>query len=330
MLTFFLRFEQIYLLYIGILILVVGLLIRSTWTTYPRYRYALVNAIKNAGHASAHPYKKILNTLRMLTFALLIFLMGQPQLVDPASKLPINGIDIVLVLDVSGSMKTQDCDDENNSRLDVAKREAIRFIHKRVNDAIGLVIFGRDAVSRCPITLDKKMLTSIVEELRIGIINAEETALVTGMVCAANRLKSSKATSKIMIVLTDGEPSEGDMRPDIIASIANQLNIKIYTVGIGSEEEQMMMHPLYGLIPAQKVNVKLLKNIATQTGGEFFMARNASDMRLIYDTIDQLETTQHDVPIFSYYRDLLYPLGLVAGFLVLLEIVVSTFVWFAL
>lgn len=330
MTTYFLRFEHINLLYTAIIIFIITLIIRFKWHSNVRYQYALASTLKTADMHSNHPHKKIGQSIRILVLLLLTFLIGQPQLVDPLSKISVDGLDIMLVLDVSGSMQFQDYDNDQSSRLDVAKKEAIRFVNKRTNDAMGLVIFAKEAVTRCPITVDKKMLTDIINHVQLGIINADATALVTGMICAANRLKLSKATSKIMIVLTDGEPSEGDMIPEIIIKIAHELGIKIYTVGIGSEQDQLFMHPLYGVMQKPKVNADLLTHIATQSGGQFFMAHNAADMRRIYDTIDQLETTKHEVPLFSYYIELMYPVGLIILFLLIIEIILSSLVWFAL
>ena len=294
------------------------------------YRYSLGNAIKKNCAATAHIHKKVFYFLRMLMLILLAIIIAKPQIVDSRSKVPVQGIDIVLVLDVSGSMQFKDYDDDHRSRFDVAKAEAIRFIEKRDHDALGLVLFGKDTVSRCPITFDKQLLKEVVEELKLGVINSDGTMLITGIVTAANRLKHSQSKSKVMIVLTDGEPSEGDMAPDVGIEVAKKLGIKIYTVGIGSEEERVFMHPIYGLVAQPKVNKELLTKIARDTGGYYFIARNAGDMRRIYDKIDALEKTDHEVPVFSLYYDLLEPFVAVIMGLIFSEIVLSTYVWFSL
>jgi Ca-activated chloride channel family protein len=293
------------------------------------YRYSLGSTLK-VHSTGVHIYKKVFYCLRLLVLVLLVLLIARFQVVDVRSKIPAQGIDIVLVLDVSGSMQFRDYDDDERSRFDVAKAEAIRFIEKRTSDAIGLVLFGKDTVSRCPITFDKQMLKDVVDELKIGVIDSEGTMLITGIVTAANRLKYSTAKSKVMIVLTDGEPSEGDMDPSVGIEVAQKLGIKVYTVGIGSEQEQMFMHPLYGILAKPKVNKDLLVRIATGTGGHYFLARNAGDMRRIYDTIDALEKTEHEVPMFSLYYDLLVPGIAVIMILLLTELLLSTYVWFSL
>ena len=294
------------------------------------YRYSLAGVLKNNGVSTVHWYKKIFYMLRLLVLIILAIAIAKIQIVDKRSKVPVQGIDIVLVLDVSGSMQFKDYDDDNRSRFDVAKAEAIHFIEKRDHDAIGLVLFGKDTVSRCPITDDKQMLKDVVEELKLGVINSEGTMLVTGIVTAANRLKYSKAKSKVMIVLTDGEPSEGDLDPSIGIEIAQKLGIKVYTIGIGSEEEHVFMHPIYGLVAKPKVNKELLTKIAKDTGGYYFIAHNASDMRRIYNKIDELEKTDHEVPVFSLYYDLLVPFVAIITTIILSELFLSTFVWFSL
>jgi Ca-activated chloride channel family protein len=294
------------------------------------YRYSLGHALKKNSRATSHIHKKVFYVLRLLVLILLALLIAKPQIVDSRSKIPVQGIDIVLVLDVSGSMQFRDYEDDERSRFEVAKAEAIHFIEKRDNDALGLVLFGKDTVSRCPITFDKQLLQDVVDELKLGVIDSDGTMLVTGIVTAANRLKHSKSKTKVMIVLTDGEPSEGDMDPSIGIEVAQKLGIKIYTIGIGSEQEQIFRHQLYGMMIRPKVNKELLTSIANQTGGSYFFARSAADMRRVYDTIDSLERTDHEVPHFSLYYDLLVPCIVVIMAALLCELLLSTYIWFSL
>ena len=318
--------------YIAILFatIILAIIVRRFVRKTVVYRYSLGQALKKNGSGASHMHKKVFFLLRFLTLLLLAIVIAKPQIVDRRSKIPVQGIDIVLVLDVSGSMQFRDYDDDERSRFDVAKAEAIRFIEKRDSDALGLVLFGKDTVSRCPITFDKQLLQSIVDELKLGVIDADGTMLITGMVTAANRLKHSHAKSKVMILLTDGEPSEGDMDPSVGIEVAKKLGIKIYTVGIGSEEEQLMRHPFYGVFAKPKVNKELLTKIANDTGGQYFLARNAADMRKIYDTIDALEKTDHEVPMFSLYYDLLIPFVAIIMGIIFFELLLSTYVWFSL
>jgi Ca-activated chloride channel homolog len=293
------------------------------------YRYSLGQLLKRK-NITSHFHKKFFYFLRGLILILLALAVAKWQVVDSRSKVPVSGIDMVLVLDVSGSMQFRDYDDDERSRFDVAKAEAIHFIEKRHSDALGLVLFGKDTVSRCPITFDKQMLKDVVDELKLGVIDSDGTMLVTGIVTAANRLKHSQSKSKVMIVLTDGEPSEGDMDPSVGIEVAQKLGIKIYTVGIGNEQEQVFMHPMYGMVAKPKVNKELLTKIAHQTGGHYFLARSAADMRRIYDKIDALEKTEHEAPMFSLYYDLLAPFVGIVMALLFCELFLSTYVWFGL
>ncbi len=325
---YFLRFYYFDALYF-LLPLVFVIAALHWWLRQPTvYRYSLVSALRRY-KMKTHPSRILFSVLRFITLFVLALLIAKPQLVDNRSKIKVEGIDIALVLDVSGSMQFADFDDDERSRLDVAKDEAIRFIEKRQNDAIGLVIFAKDSLSRAPLTTDKPLLKKIVEELKIGVINPDGTKLSTAIVTAANRLKHSKAKSKVMILLTDGEPSEDDLDPSVAIEIAKKFGIKIYTVGIGNKDGKVG-YDIFGRMLRIRVNKKLLQEIAQQTGGKFFMASDARDMRTIYDTIDRLETSKMEVPVFSKYYDIFMPFvfGLIC--LLFIELLLSTLVWFSI
>lgn len=268
--------------------------------------------------------------MRLAVLTVLAFLIARPQLVDERSNVLVEGIDMVLVLDVSGSMDFHDYGDEQHSRVDVAKEEAIRFIEKRTHDPIGLVIFGQEAVSRCPMTTDKNILKSIVTDLHIGTINPDGTVLARGILTAANRLKNSQAKSKIIIVLTDGEPSPGDDAPEVAIELARRMGIKIYTIGIGSSEEKVFMHPVYGMLAKPRINIQLLDAIAKKTGGIFFRAENQKEMRSIYDEIDRLEKTEYQTNVLSHYYELFMPFLWFVFIVMMLEIILASWIWFSI
>ncbi len=294
------------------------------------YSYPLTSTLAKQGAASTHPHKKIKFLTRLIMLLGLSLLIAKPQRVDPRSMISVEGIDIMLVLDISGSMNMPHHAGDDRSRIEVAKTEAIRFIDKRVNDAIGIVVFGNDALSRCPLTVDKSILKDIVRDVDIGLVNPEGTLVATSIVTAANRLKQSKAKSKVMILLTDGEPSDHDIDPHMALSIAKELGIKIYTIGIGDDQDVWIDHPFYGRIPIKTtLNKKLLTMLAQETGGTFFEAKNAADMRKIYDTIDSLEKTKIQAPIFTNYYDIFMPFLVSMIILALLDLFLS-WLWFAL
>lgn len=326
---YILRFAYAPVLYILVPLLCIVIWLRVRRRSGVRYRYPLSSLLAQQGATSRHPRSKILFAVRFILLALLVVLIAKPQLVDSRSKITIEGIDIVLVMDVSGSMMVPHHSDDDRSRLDVAKQEAIRFIEKRTNDAIGVVIFGNDALSRCPLTVDKTILKNIIAELEIGIVDPEGTVLSKGIITAANRLKHSKSKSKIMVVLTDGEPSPNDADPLIASTIAKELGIKIYTIGIGDNQQVFFNHPVFGRVPVStRLNRPLLESFARETGGVFFEAKKPEDMRRIYDTIDTLEKNTIEAPIFTRYIDWFIPLVWCALALVCSELILTTFIWF--
>ena len=326
------RFAYPYILFFGLFLLLLAGVYRWLYYKEPVYKFSYLSFAKKKGLTTKSWRRKIMFLVRTVSLALLVFLMARPQIVDSNSKVHVEGVDMVLVLDVSGSMQCFDDVKDQRSRIEIAKQEAIRFIQKRDNDPIGLVIFGRHAVSRCPLTLDKKMLHEIINDIEIGVMDPQGTALAVGMVTAANRLKNSKAKSKIMILLTDGEPTpDVDIDPQEALDVVKKLGIKVYTIGIGAEHGGLWNDPLFGIRQMGFcLNKPLLQYIAHQTGGHFFEAKNSQDMKRIYETIDALEKTEYEATMFTNYQDVFKPL-LLASFICLVgELLISTFVWFAL
>ncbi len=305
----------------------IGILYKYSRNNAFVYTYSSLFVLGSFLSARMPMHKIFLNCLRLCILFLLAFLILKPQFVDTKSQISVDGIDIVIALDVSGSMQFQDYQDDSRSRVDVAKDEAARFVLLREHDGIGLVIFGKQALSRCPITNDKHMIKSLVMQLKIGIVDPDGTVLARAILAACNRLKASQAKTKVIILLTDGEPSEDDLPIDQVVDVAKKLGIKIYTIGIGSDKDSYYMDSFFGLRPKPKVNSTLLQAIARATGGAFFMAQSKSDMRKIYDTIDSLEKTLHEVPLFTRYQELIHPYGLYAFFLLILELILRSWVW---
>ena len=301
--NYFVRLTAGWLLYYCVPFFLLILIVRFRYYKPVSWRYPLYSLLVKHRLTGSIWCVKLVLIFKYILLCGLLFFIGKPQLVDESSLLPVQGIDIVLVVDASGSMQFIDDQNDGRSRFNVAKDEAIRFVQKRDNDAIGFVIFGNDAVTRSPITFDKRSLKKVIQDVELGFIDPDGTVLATGMMTALNRLKYSRAKSKIMIVLTDGEPSENDMNIALPIEIAQQLGVKIYTVGIGSEELRRLMHPMFGWVIVPTVNKELLERIARETGGQFFQAQNPKDMRMIYDTIDTLEKNEHAIPLFTRYYE---------------------------
>lgn len=292
------------------------------------YTFPLTTYLKENNHARVSQWVRYISPLlQTLVLLMLALVLAQPRTVDVRSKINVEGIDMMVVLDVSGSM--QICDDEHDprSRLIVAKQEAIKFIEKRIDDPIGLVIFAHGAVSRCPLTLDKKILKEILDDIDIGVIDPAGTVLSLGMMMGANRLKNSASKNKIMIVLTDGTPSVEDVPIENAVAIAKKLGIKIYTIGIGYDGVRYIADPFRGMQAVPGVNKELLHAIAQQTGGRYFEAKHPQDMKKIYEAIDALEKTEYQTHIFTKYNDL-YQFFLGGALLLLLVELISSLLWF--
>ncbi|MFH1643719.1 MAG: VWA domain-containing protein [bacterium] len=323
-----LRFAYPNILYFFIPLFLLGLVFKWKFGKKNIYSYSLGNFFHKHNFAAASYHRWILYFLRLFTLLILIFLIARPQWVDSRSKINVEGIDIALVLDVSGSMQLFDDINDRRPRIDVVKSEAIRFIEKRTDDPISVVIFGRDAISLCPLTLDKQMLKNIVGQLNLGFISPEGTSLGTGLATAVNRLKDSKAKSKIIILLTDGEPTEEKISPDNALELAKQFEIKIYTVGIGNEKGSFIKHPLFGVQSVGvAIDMDLLKRIAAQTGGACFRANNPTEMREIYNKIDSLEKTEYQTDVFQRYYEAFFSFFWILLFLFGLELFLRFFVW---
>ena len=315
-----------------VIVLLVFAVYRWFWWKPFRYSLAVFAYLTTKKLVSKrHVSQYWLFMLRLLILALLVLSVARPRSVDPKSQVKVDGIDIVLVLDVSQSMLLIDDLNDPITRIEIAKKEAVNFIARRTSDPIGLVLFGRYAYSRCPLTLDKTILQHIVEKTEIGDIDPGGTYLAIGMMTAINRLKKSVATSRIMILLTDGSPTPGDLDPLVVTDIAQKLGIKIYTIGIGSKAGGFFNHPVFGPIrQSETYDQNLLKQIAQMTGGQSFESANASDMRQIYHQIDQLEKSKMDAKIFTKkieYFDIILKLMI---FLLVIELILAYFIWFAI
>lgn len=319
---------------IGIVAIVVAIFIRSRFFRPTSYLYPLTHFIKEHGLAGSTFCTKFFFWIRCIILFILVLLIGRPQIVDSRSKTIVEGIDIVLALDMSGSMELFDDESDRRSRLEIAKREALSFIDKRQNDAIGLVIFGAYAIALCPTTQDKNILKSLIAELAIGQPSSEMpngTVIARGLVAALRRLQTSKSTSKVIILLTDGMPSSNDIDYKQAISIANKIGVKIYTIGIGSPEGGLFQHPFFGLHRAScPLNKPLLEDIALLTGGKFFEAKKPQDLKTIYNTIDKLEKQSYETELYNKYHDYFMPFLWCAVLLIICELFVATWIWFIL
>jgi len=238
-----------------------------------------------------------LSWLRWLALALLILAMARPQRKWEEEKIKADALDIVLSMDISPSMLSRDFDPD---RLSVAKRVASDFAAKRPHDRIGLVAFSAEAFTQCPLTTDRRVVQTFINELAVGRLE-DGTAIGMGLATAVNRLKDSPSLSKIVVLLTDGENNAGYIAPLKAAEIAQTLGIRVYTVGIGTEG--VVMSPAqrnpdgsYSFAPRfMKFDTQLLEEIAAATGGKFYRAFSERDLEAIYAEIDRLEKTKIEI-----------------------------------
>jgi Ca-activated chloride channel homolog len=326
----FLQFAYQNVIYIFLPILLFLLLYRLRFYKHPRYTFPLAQYLAQHGFMKKTYHKKVLFILRGLMLLGLIFLIARPQWADERSKVNVEGIDIILAIDVSGSMQLQDDPKDQRTRIDVAKSEAIRFIEKRTDDPVGIVLFGKEVISRCPLTLDKQILKEIVGSIELGVLDYQGTWLGTGLATAVNRLKNSHAKSKIIILLTDGNPTPDEkIEPTLAVDLAKKFGIKVYTIGIGSDDGAIFQHPLHGpiRIPEEKLNTQLLSSIAEKTGGKFFRAKSPQEMRNAYDIIDRLEKTKIETNVFHRYYEAFASFIWIILLLFGIEITLRFFVW---
>jgi len=259
--------------------------------------------------------------LRVVAIALVIIVLARPQSVNSSDISNSEGIDIVMALDISGTMMAQDF---SPTRLEAAKKVAAEFINDRPNDRIGLVIFGGESFTQCPLTTDHKVLLNLLTEVKFGMIE-DGTAIGLGLANSVNRLKDSKSKSRVVILLTDGSNNAGQIAPLTAAELAASYDIRVYTIGIGSRgtSTARIMTP-YGLQTMQvsgDFDERTLTEIAAITKGQYFRATDNTSLSAIYDEIDQMEKTHISVNTVTKRKELYLPFAIFALALVGLELV---------
>ncbi|MBF0494692.1 MAG: VWA domain-containing protein [Candidatus Omnitrophica bacterium] len=263
--------------------------------------------------------------LRVLALSLLIFGLMRPEKGIEESKIRTEGVDIMLVLDISGSMMAEDfvLNGQRTSRLEVIKNVVKDFIKKRSNDRIGLVIFSGRAYLQCPLTTDYGVLLKFVDRLSIGMIE-DGTAIGDGLATALARLKDIQSKSKIVILLTDGVNNRGKVDPMNAAALSAAIHVKVYTIGAGSKGQvPFPVQDFFGNKVYQwaviDVDEDLLKKMAEATGGKYYRAVDFDSLKKIYNEIDRLEKTKIETKSYSEYHELFVPFALAALILLLIE-----------
>ncbi|MDR2222800.1 MAG: VWA domain-containing protein [Flavobacteriaceae bacterium] len=265
--------------------------------------------------------------LRLLALSALIVALARPQVVSVDNQVhSTHGIDIVMAMDISGSMLAKDL---KPNRLEALKEVAGQFVTQRVSDRIGIVIYAAEAYTKTPVTSDKTLLLNALEDIKYSNDLRDGTAIGVGLATAVNRLKDSPAKSKIIILLTDGVNNSGTVDPKLAASIAKEFGIKVYTIGIGTNglaESPVAIKPngelVYEKIPVE-IDEQLMKNIAKETKGKYFRATDTKSLKQIYDEINEMEKTKIDEQKFVNKDEKFHLLALLSFILLAFDFILQ-------
>jgi Ca-activated chloride channel homolog len=277
----------------------------------PAFIYSSTQLVRGILNITKARSGGLLTSLRWLALALCIFALAQPRLTKSETKVTASGVDIVVAIDMSGSMQSEDFEINGQpaNRLVMAKDVLKKFVEKMPSDRIGLVAFATQAYIAAPLTLDHDFLLQNLERLEIGTIDESQTAIGSGLSTAINRLRDLKSKSKIVILMTDGQNNAGKIEPMTAAEAAQTLNVKVYTIGVGTRG--MGKVPVFmggrkvGYRP-QPVDIDedTLQKIANVTKGKYYRADNTEKFKSIYAEIDKLEKTEAEVKKFAHHQEL--------------------------
>ncbi len=293
----------------------------------PSLTYSSLKIFKEIPPSLKERAKHVPIALRALAIAFLIVALARPQSFSSGQNVTTEGIDIVIALDISGSMISEDF---KPNRVEAAKNVADKFINGRPNDRIGLVVFARQAFTQCPITIDHDVLENLLQKVEPGMV-PDGTAIGNGIADAVGRLKDGQAKSKVIILLTDGVNNAGEIDPLTAAEIAKTYGIRVYTIGVGTEGEapypiQTPFGIRYQMMPVE-IDEGLLQTIAQTTGGQYFRATNNKTLNEIYKKIDKLEKSKIEVTSYRNAAELFSDWLDIGLILLLAELALSKFVF---
>ena len=243
--------------------------------------------------------KNILLIFQYITLLFIIIALSKPRIIDSLKETKMDVIDIVLVMDISSSMLATDF---SPNRLEAVKKTAKNFIEERISDRIGVLVFAGESFIQCPLTVDKDVLLSLMDEIQVAEQSYDGTAIGMAIANATNRLRHSDAKSKVMILLSDGSNNAGELDPLTSADLAAKFGIKIYTIGAGTNQDVSFI-PGRGYI-RNEIDEVTLQSIAKRTNGQYFRATNVSGLKDVYNTINALEKTEIEVKQYTRYKEL--------------------------
>ena len=322
------RFANPYLLWLLVLLApMIAYYIYRTLQGGATIRFSSVDGLKRAPRTLRYYLRHVPFVLRIVAFVLMVVAIARPQGVEEQSRTNAEGIDIMLAIDISGSMLARDFKPD---RITAAKEVASSFVADRVGDRIGLAVFAGEAFTQSPLTTDKSSLQTMLARVRSGVIE-DGTAIGNGLATAINRLRESDSKSKVVILLTDGVNNRGEMSPLMAADIAADMGIKVYTIGVGTRgKAPYPALDMFGNMTYQMADVEIdeetLTEIATRTGGKYFRATDKEKLKAIYDEINELEKTKVEITDLTIFHEEFLPLLLLALALLLAEFVFSNLI----
>ncbi|WP_405285340.1 VWA domain-containing protein [Gaopeijia maritima] len=316
------RFEDPWVL--GLLVLIPVL----SWVRFRRrprpatLRYAALDAVREAGGGVAGWLPHVPSVLRGLVVVATVVALARPQTGVSSESVLTEGIDILMALDVSSSMLAEDLEP---NRLEAAKSVAAEFVAGRANDRVGLVAFAGEAFTQAPLTIDRGVVTGLLDELDVGMIE-DGTAVGMGLATAVKRLQASPSASQVVVLLTDGRNNRGEIGPVTAAQMAQALGVRVYTIGVGTEGRARVPvndafgGPQYVTIPVD-IDESTLREVAEGTGGRYFRATDNESLAAIYAEIDELERTEVEVENYTTWEERFGAVLLLALGLLVLELV---------
>ena len=293
--------------------------LRTRRRAHPALRLSTATGLSHIRPTLRLRLRPLASVLRVLAMILLIVALARPQSSSVTENVDSEGIDIVLAMDVSGSMLAEDF---KPNRIEASKKLAAEFINGREGDRIGLVIFAGESFTQCPVTIDHRVLLEQINSVESGVL-VDGTAIGDGLATAVDRIRNSKGKSRVIILLTDGVNNSGKVGPELALEIAKTYTVRVYTIGVGSQGEaltlvqtpegaQKMMQPV-------QIDEDLLRKIAKETGGNYYRATSNNSLKAIYQEIDKLEKTKVEISSYKHYSELFFPFALLACACLIIE-----------
>lgn len=301
--------------FLGLLVLIPLMIwwqLRNKKKDNPSFRLTTLSGIAHAKPSWKVRMRPSMFVLRLVCIAALSVALARPQSSNTTESIDSEGIDIVLAVDVSGSMLAEDL---KPNRIEAAKNVALDFVERRPTDRLGLVVFSGESFTQCPITIDHTVLKEQLSQIKSGLL-VDGTAIGMGLATSVDRLRNSNAKSKVIVFLTDGVNNTGLIDPNTALEIAKAYKVRVYTIGVGTKGNapypvQTPMGTQKQMMPVQ-IDEALLQQIAKETGGKYYRATNNKSLASVYDEIDKLEKTKVEVSSYKNYAELFFPFAALA------------------